>query len=202
MQAQWQREHPSFLPIETDPLPADLLPTETDLLPACLRTAPRVELERPPSFAWVAVGVALFFGAVIGGGYWLIQRWQPPVETAGVSPSAAPAKPAPAAALPRAASPQLSVGLPALLRQTTTGSVAAQSAVPAPSPPPQLVVGLRPTTGQPPSDAPAPQPAAQAPPPAEPLPSPTSPPKPHRKAVAHQSSPVANPNQSSGFVKF
>jgi hypothetical protein len=204
MQAQWQREHPTFLPIETNPLPADLLPIETDLLPACLRTAPRVELERPTSFVWVFVGVALFFGSVIAGGYWLIQRWQPPAETVEASPPAGPAKPVSAAALPRAAAPAppLSVGLPALSGQTTTGSAAAQSPVPAPGQPPPLAVALRPIIGQPPAEAPAPQPAAEAPPPAEPLPSPAPSPKPHRKAAAHRSSPVVNPSQSSGFVKF
>jgi hypothetical protein len=58
----WQREYPVSLPIETKPLPAFLL-----------RGQPRAEPEQPISFVWIVLGVALLFGFVIGGGYWLSQ---------------------------------------------------------------------------------------------------------------------------------
>jgi hypothetical protein len=191
MQAQRQREQLTFLPIEPKPLPA------------WLGTAPRVEPERPTRWVWIVLGVALLFGFVLGGGYWLSQRGQTPVAAVVATPPGAPAKPAQAAEPPAApAMPQLAVGLPWLSGQATTGAVVAQSPVPGPSQPPQLVVGLLPIAGQTPPDAPATEPAAEAPPPAEPLPSPAPPPKPHRKAATPQASPAANPNQSSGFVKF
>jgi hypothetical protein len=183
MQAQ-QREYPAFLSIETKPLPA------------WLPTVPRVEPERPTRWVWIVLGVALLFGFVIGGGYWLSQR--------GASPPGSPIKPARMAAVPPSDPPvsRLVVGLPALSGPTTSGSVVAQPQVPAPRPPPRLAVGLPPITGQSPSDAPAPEPVVEAPPPAEPLPSPAPIRQPHRKASAHQTSPVAGPGQSAGVVKF
>jgi hypothetical protein len=203
MQARRQREHPTFLPIEPDPLPADL-PIEPDPPPTWLWVAPHVEPERSAKFPWIGLGVVVLFGAVIGGGYWHIRRWQPPVSEVAYSPPKAPAKPAPAVAVPPATPlvPRLAVGIPALRGQATTASVSAQPPLSAPSQPPQLAVGLRPISGQLPSDASALEPAAEAPPPAEPLSSPAPPPKPHRKAANPQSSPVANPSVSSGFVKF
>jgi hypothetical protein len=200
MQARLEREdHPDLFVIEMDPLAADLLPVETDPLPACLRAAPRVEPERPTRWVWIILGVALLFGFVFGGGYWLSQRGQIPVAAVVAPPTTASAKLVPTAAAPPAtlSAPQLAVGLPGLSRQTTTGTAAPQSPAPPPSQPAQLAVGLRPITGQSPSSAPAP--VAEAPPPAEPLP---PPPKPHRKASAHQTSPGANPDQSSNFVRF
>jgi hypothetical protein len=193
MQSRWQRKYPKGLPLETRPLPA-----------ALLRTAPLREPERPSRWVWIVLGVALLFWSIMGGGYWLIERGQTPVGTDEGPPPATPAKPTPAVAAPPVAlpAPQLAVGIPWLSGQTTTGSVAAQTPVPAPSQPPQLVVGLQPITGQTPADALATTPAAQTPPPAEPLSPPAPPPKPQRKAATPQASPVANPNQSSGFIKY
>jgi hypothetical protein len=188
MQMRQHRESPTFLPIETKPLPAWLEPAQ------------RVEPERPSRFVWIILGVALLFGFVMGGGYWLSQRGQPPVGTVEGSPAAARVKPAPVAEVPPAIppAPQLAVGLPALSRPTTTESVAARSPVPVPSQPPQLAVGLRPIAGQTPPDALVPEPAAEA----KPLPSPGAPPKPHRNATPHPSLPTANPSRSSDVVKF
>jgi hypothetical protein len=189
MQARWQREYPT---IETKPLPAWL-------------QAPRhTERERPTRFVRIVLSVALLFGFVLGGGYWLSQRGKIPVAAVVASPPTAPAKPVPAAAVAPAVppAPQLAVGLPWLSGQTTTGSVASQAPVAASSQPPQLVVGIRPIAGQTPPDAPAQVPAAEAPSPAEPLPIPATPPGPHQKAANPQTSPVATPSQSSGVVKF
>jgi hypothetical protein len=179
---------PPFLPIETKPLPA------------WLGTPPRAEPQRQSRIVWIVLGVALLFGFVLGGSYWLSQRGKTRVAVVVAGSPSAPAAPAQAAMEPPAPpAPQLAVGLPWLSGQATTGSVAAQSPVPAASQPPQLAVGLRPITGQTPPDAPAPVPAAETPPPAEP---PAQPPRPHRKAATPPSSPVANPDQPSGFIKF
>ena len=192
MQAQQKRRYPNFRPIETKPLPA-----------AWQGLSPPAEPERSGRWFWIVLGVVLVFGSVIGGSYWLSQRGQAPVATVRASPPPTAVKPAPAPVVlpPAPPEPQLAVGLPPL--STTTGSVAAQPPAPGPSQSPQLAVGLRPINGEPPPDALAPEPAAEAPPASEPLPSPVpSANPPHRKAATHPPSPVANPDQPSGFVKF
>jgi len=186
-------DHPALFTIETKPLPV-----------AWLGTAPRSEPERRSiKFVCLVLGGALLFASAVGAAYWS-QRPQVPAATVVASPLIPPAQPAPMAAVAPAVPPvpQLAVGLPWLSGPPTAGSVAAQSPVSAPNQPSQLVVGLRPIARQPPPDVPAPMPAAEAPPPAEPLSSPAAPPKPHRKAATPQASPVANPNQSSGLVKY
>ena len=188
MQARWKREYPSFLPVEAEPLPA------------WLQAPPRTEPTRPTRYVWIVVGMAVVLGLVLGGGYWLSHQRQAPSARVVASPTAVTVEltETPAAA----PMPQFAVGLPALSGPTTSGSVVAQPQVPAPRPPPRLAVGLPPITGQSPSDAPAPEPVVEAPPPAEPLPSPAPIRQPHRKASAHQTSPVAGPGQSAGVVKF
>jgi hypothetical protein len=181
MQARWKREYPSLLPIEAKPLPA------------WLEAPSRAEPKRPTRHVWIAVGGVITLGLLLVGGYWLNQRRQAPVARVAASPPTASVDLMETPDVPPV--PQLAVGLPWLSGQTTTGPVAAQSPVPAPDQPSQLLVGLRPIAGQTPPDPPALMPAEEAPPPAEPLPSPAPPPR-------QRSSPIANPSQSSGAVKF
>jgi hypothetical protein len=184
MQARQHREYFPFPPLETKPLPD------------WLSVAPPPKPEKATKWAWIVLGVALLFGSVIGGGYWVRQRGQIPVpRVAASSPAASHVSTETPTAPPM---PQLVVGLPGL-SSPTTGAVATQSPGTPPSQSPQLAVGLRPIADQPPTDTPAPAPVAEAPPPDEPLPSPSPPPKPHRKANPQLD---ANPSQSSGFVKF
>jgi hypothetical protein len=193
MEAQRPREdHPALFAIETKPQPV-----------TWLDTAPRSEPERRSiKFVCLMAGGSLLFATAVGAAYWT-QRRQIPAAAVVVSALIPPAQPAPMAAVPPAVppAPQLAVGLP-WLSGPTTGSVAVQSPVPAPTQPSQLVVGLQPIAGEIPPDAPAPVPEMEAPPPDEPLPTPDPQPKPHRRAANPPASPVANPNQSSGVVKY
>jgi hypothetical protein len=193
MHARRHREdHPHLFTIETKPLPV-----------TWLGPAPRSGPKRPSiKFVCLVLGGALLLASAVGAAYWS-QRRQIPATAIVASPLVSPAQPAPTAAVAPAVppGPQLAVGIPWLSGHTTSGSVAAQTPVPAPSQPPRLAVGLRPIAGQTPPDAPAPEPTETAPPAAEPLPSPAEL-KPHRKAANPQASPVANPNQSPGVVKY
>jgi len=146
------------------------------------------------------------FALTAEGGYYLLKRpGQPPAAAQTISPLNAAAKPIPGAtegaAIIRA--PQLALGLPQLTSRGSPGELAApeapRSSDPAPDQLPKLAVGLRPIIDQVPPAVPAPTaeaPLRLAPPATVPQA------KPPRKAVAHGSSPIPSPGQSSGFVKF
>src|SRR5258708_19740575 len=103
MQAQWRREaHPNLFTIETKPLTMDSAP---------IKLRARVEPERPTRFVWIVLGVALLFGFVLGGGYWLSEREQTLVAAVATRPPGAPAKPAQAAVQPPAAPPMPQLAL-------------------------------------------------------------------------------------------
>ena len=191
MQSRWQREYPSFLPIEAKPLP-----------PAFMRAEPHPEPEPRNRVAWIVVGVVAVFGFASVGTYWYLHRGQQPAMIAAAPPPAAPAKPAPAAPKPapaepspQAATPQLAVGLPALSRPAPPPAPVASQPAAEPSEPAQLTSGLKPIAAPPP----APVPVAEAPPPPPMRVEPRRPPQP-RPAV-NRLPPSDNP-ASSGFVRF
>ena len=212
MQSRWQREYPTFLPIEARPLPPAFLKDEAPPAPP-----PR----RKP--VWLVVGIGLAVGfAGAGGYYWYMHRGQQslvaaapalvtpppatPVKPAATSPApiAAPARPAAAAVTPPTdAGPQLAVGLRPLSAPTPAPApppppapAADQAASNEPSAPVQLESGLKPIT-------PPPAPVAQAPappPPAVRVVAPYRPPAQPRPAV-NRLPPSDNP-ASSGMVRF
>jgi LysM repeat protein len=95
--------------IDTKPLPAPLLRIEP---------LPEPEAPRSTRVAWIAAGVMVLFGLVIGGNYWLSQRDRPHTEVSPaplVKPVPAVAERSPGADPP----PQLITGLRPLSSQPT-----------------------------------------------------------------------------------
>jgi LysM repeat protein len=113
--------------IETKPLPAPLLRIEP---------LPQPEASRSTRVAWIAAGVMVLFGLVIGGNYWLSQRGRP-LTAVSLAPLVKPV-PAVAERPPRADPPsQLITGLRPLSRQPAPDRTATTpQAEPSQAPPP------------------------------------------------------------------